>query len=130
MKMIAAMLAVLVGFSSLSFASEEVPAEKEVQIGINGVYVPGGFDSASDVYVVVNGIFQNGCYKWKKADVTHKDAYFHEIKSIASVSPGMCLMVLIPFQKEVRLGRFESGKHVLRFENGDGTYLEKNLIVE
>lgn len=130
MKLVAMMMAALVGFSSLSFANEEVPAEKEVQIGINGVYVPGGFDSASDVFVVVNGIFQNGCYKWKKADVNHKDAYFHEIKSIASVSPGMCLMVLIPFQKEVRLGKFSSGKHVLRFENGDGTYLEKNLIVE
>lgn len=121
--------AALVGFSSMAFA-EQLPVEKEVQIGISGVYVPGGFDASSDVYVVVNGIFQNGCYKWKRADVAHTDAFSHEIKSIASVSQGMCLMVLIPFQKEVRLGRFNSGKHVLRFENGDGTYVEKNLVVE
>lgn len=129
MKLASLLLAAVVGFGSVSFASE-APAEKEVQIGISGVYVPGGFDSASDVYVVVNGIFQNGCYKWKRADVNHKDTYFHEIKSIASVSQGMCLMVLIPFQKEVRLGRFQSGKHVLHFDNGDGTYVQKSLVVE
>ncbi|KYG62816.1 hypothetical protein AZI87_16200 [Bdellovibrio bacteriovorus] len=130
MKIANLILAAMVSFSLNALAEQPAPVEKEVQIGINGVYVPGGFDSASDVFVVVNGIFQNGCYKWKRADVTHIDTYSHEIKSIASVSPGMCLMVLIPFQKEVRLGKFAAGKHVLRFENGDGTYLEKSLIVE
>lgn len=130
MKIANLILAAMVSFSLNALAEQPAPVEKEVQIGINGVYVPGGFDSASDVFVVVNGIFQNGCYKWKRADVTHVDTYSHEIKSIASVSPGMCLMVLIPFQKEVRLGKFAAGKHVLRFENGDGTYLEKSLIVE
>jgi hypothetical protein len=39
-------------------------------------------------------------------------------------------MVLVPFQKEVRLGKFEAGKHTLRFENGDGTYFEKTLVIE
>ncbi|KHD88375.1 MAG: hypothetical protein OM95_09575 [Bdellovibrio sp. ArHS] len=130
MKIAKLILAAMVSMSLNAFAGQAEPVEKEVQIGINGVYVPGGFDSASDVFVVVNGIFQNGCYKWKRADVSHLDTYSHEIKSIASVSPGMCLMVLIPFQKEVRLGKFAAGKHVLRFENGDGTYLEKSLIVE
>lgn len=113
-----------------AFADSTVPDEKEVQIGINGVYVPGGFDAGSDVYVVVNGVFQNSCYTWKRADVDHKNSFFHEIKSIAGVKQGMCLMVLVPFQKEVRLGKFEEGKHTLRFVNGDGTYLEKNLIIE
>ncbi|MBV2167844.1 MAG: hypothetical protein KUL82_03970 [Bdellovibrio sp.] len=130
MKIMSVVLAAMVSFSFNAFAEQSAPVEKEVQIGISGVYVPGGFDSSSDVFVVVNGIFQNGCYKWKRADVSHQDAFSHEIKSIASVSQGMCLMVLIPFQKEVRLGKFAAGKHVLRFENGDGTYLEKSLIVE
>lgn len=130
MKFRSLLAAALVIFGVNAFAEQQAPVEKEVQIGINGVYVPGGFDSASDVFVVVNGIFQNGCYKWKRAEVNHKDAYSHEIKSIASVSQGMCLMVLVPFQKEVRLGKFAAGKHTLKFENGDGTYLEKSLIVE
>lgn len=115
-------------FAAPAFA--ETPSTKEVQIGINSVYVPGGFDSASDVFVVVNGIFPNGCYKWGRAEVTDQDPFHHEIKSIADVTQGMCIMVLVPFQKEVRLGRFASGKHNLRFLNGDGTYIEKALVIE
>lgn len=129
MKLFAVILAAVLGIGSMAMAGQTA-VEREVQIGINGVYVPGGFDSSSDVFVVVNGIFQNGCYKWKRADVDHKDAYNHVVKSVASVSEGMCIMVLIPFQKEVRLGKFAPGKHTLRFENGDGTYLEKNMNIE
>ena len=120
---------ILVFFSVNVFADSSLP-EKEVQIGLSGAYVPGGFDSASDVYVIVNGIFQNGCYKWKRVDVENKDAFNHSIKSIASVSQGMCIMVLMPFQKEVHLGKLASGKHTLRFENGDGTYFEKSMTIE
>ncbi|MFM6927400.1 MAG: hypothetical protein ACKOX6_03005 [Bdellovibrio sp.] len=130
MKLFAVILAAVFGMGSVAMAGQAAPVEREVQIGINGVYVPGGFDSSSDVFVVVNGIFQNGCYKWKRADVDHKDNYNHVVKSVASVSEGMCIMVLIPFQKEVRLGKFSPGKHTLRFENGDGTYLEKTMNVE
>lgn len=106
------------------------PSQREVQVGLNGVYVPGGFDSGSDAYVVVSGIFQNGCYRWGRAEVTNKTNFEHEIKSIARVTQGMCLMVLIPFQKDVRLGKLESGNHKLIFDNGDGTYIEKTLTVE
>lgn len=106
------------------------PDAKEVAVGISGVFVPGGFDSSSDAYVVVSGVFQNGCYKWSRAERTSRDEFNHEIKSMATVTPGMCIMVLVPFQKEVRLGRLSSGQHNLRFVNGDGTYLEKTLIVE
>lgn len=110
--------------------AEQLPAEKEVQIGISGAFVPGGFDSSSDAYVIVNGVFQNGCYKWKRADVSSTGEFTHEIRSIATVTQGMCIMVLIPFQKDVRLGQLPTGKHILKFLNGDGTYLEKSLVVE
>jgi hypothetical protein len=105
-------------------------AQKEVQIGINGVFVPAGFDSSADSYVVVNGIFPNGCYSWKKADVKSIDTFNHEVKSFASVNQGMCIMVLIPFQKDVSLGKLNTGKHNIKFRNGDGTYLEKTLVIE
>lgn len=104
--------------------------EKEVTIGISGAYVPAGFDSFSDAYVIVNGVFQNGCYKWKRSEINNIDSHTHEVRSVASVSQGMCLMVLVPFQKEVKLGTLSEGKHLLRFVNGDGTYLEKTMVVE
>lgn len=126
--MITAMM-MFVGFGATA-ATNQVPEVKEVQIGINDVFVPSGFDSNSDVYVVTNGIFPNGCYRWNKADVKHADSFTHEVRSSAIVSQGMCIMVLVPFTKEVRLGKFEVGKHTLRFINGDGTYLEKSLKIE
>ncbi|MBX2994659.1 MAG: hypothetical protein KF681_07550 [Bdellovibrionaceae bacterium] len=106
------------------------PDEKEVQIGISGAFVPGGFDSNSDSYVVINGVFPNGCYRWSRSEQKDVDAFHHDIKSIAIVKQGMCLMVLMPFQKDIRLGKLPAGTHALRFLNGDGTYLEKTLVIQ
>lgn len=122
--------AALVAAMGLSLsANAQLPAEKEVIVGINDAYVPGGFDSVSDVFVVVNGLFPNGCYRWARADVAHNGTV-HEVRSVAKVSQGLCLMVLVPFTKEVRLGAIGAGAHSIRFMNGDGTYLEKTLQIE
>ncbi len=121
-------LSIVIFASSHSLAGEG--SSKLMQIGISDVFIPAGFDSASDVYVVASGVFPNGCYRWSHADVVHKDAYSHEVRSMANVSQGMCIMVLVPFSKEVKLGKFGAGKHTLKFLNGDGTYLEKTLSIE
>ncbi len=115
---------------SLSLATEGQLPPREVVIGLNDVYVPAGFDSEADSYVIVNGIFPNGCYRWSKAEVKSDGPFNHEVKSKALVSQGMCIMVLIPFTKEVRLGKLASGSHKLKFTNGDGTWIEKTLKVE
>lgn len=104
--------------------------DREVIVGINEAYIPGGFDIYSDTYVIASGIFPNGCYRWSRADIKHVDQYNHEIRSIANVQQGMCIMVLVPFNKEIKLGKFSAGKHTLKFVNGDGTYLEKTMVVE
>jgi hypothetical protein len=116
-------------FGLTAFAGQAQEA-KEVQIGINGAFIPAGFDSGSEAYVVVNGIFQNGCYKWSRAEVKNTDDFNHEVRAMATVTPGMCIMVLVPYQKDVRLGKLVTGKHSLKFVNGDGTYLERSLVVE
>lgn len=105
-------------------------APREVMVGVNEAFIPGGFDSTSEAYVVVSGVYQNGCYSWSRAEVTHTDTHHHEIRTFANVSPGMCIMVFVPYQKEVRLGQLASGDHTLRFLGGDGTYLEKSFTVE
>jgi hypothetical protein len=126
-------LAIGLALASLSWghsAFAAQPAEKEVVVGVNDAYIPGGFDATSDVFVVVNGLFPNGCYRWSRADVAHPQRTIHEVKSIAKVSQGMCLMVLVPFTKEVRIGQIGAGDHKVRLMNGDGTYLEKSLSLE
>lgn len=129
------LLATLINVIALTFAIQTQAApptkiSRDVTIAVNDVFVPGGFDSAADAYVVVSGIFPNTCYKWKEAIRKDVTQFEHEVKSIASVNQGMCLMVLVPFSKDIRLGKLDSGTHTLRFISGDGTYLEKTLVVE
>lgn len=106
------------------------PTVRDIAIGLNDVYVPEGFDANAEAFVVASGIFPNGCYSWSRAEVKHSNAFSHEIRTFASVSQGMCIMVLIPFSKEVRLGKLASGRHNLRFLGGDGTYLEKVINIK
>lgn len=126
--------AFLFSIVTLTFAliAQAAPASgaKEVTVALNDVFVPGGFDSNSDAYVVVNGIFPNGCYKWKGATRNDLSTFEHEITPTAIVNQGMCIQVLVPFTKDIRLGKLNSGAHTLRFLSNDGTFIEKNLIVE
>lgn len=124
------LLAISCLFVGMANSAVAGPSTKDVAIGLNDVYVPGGFDSQADTYVVASGLFPNGCYSWSRADVKHVDTFTHEIRPYASVSQGMCIMVLIPFNKEIRLGKLATGSHNLRFVSGDGTYLEKMMKIE
>lgn len=121
---------VLMTIASLTVFADEQPSTKEVPVGLIGVFVPGGFDSNSDAYVVANGVFPNGCYRWSRSETSRVDSFTHEIRSMATVTQGMCIMVLVPFQKDIRLGKLAAGKHMLKFLNGDGTYFEKALSIE
>jgi hypothetical protein len=123
------LVVLLLGLFTQAPAWAAIP-EREVQVGINGVYVPSKIDRRDEAIVVVNGIFQNGCYRWKKSEVKHIAMTTHEVRSYATVSQGMCLMVLVPFQKEVNLGKMNPGRHLVRFVNGDGTYLDRYLTVD
>lgn len=114
--------------TSVAFGSD-LPT-KEMVVSVSDVYIPGGFSEDSDAYVVVNGVFPNSCYRWSRADVRHTTQTLHEIASVANVTQGMCLMVLVPWNREVRLGRLARGSHTLRFRNGDGTFFERTLDVE
>lgn len=104
-------------------------AAHDVIVNITDVYIPSGFDSGSDAFVVVNGLFPNTCYRWKEAVITHPGATEHEIRSTAVVNEGMCMMVLVPFTQEIQVGKLERGEHTLKFVNGDGTYMQKKLTI-
>lgn len=111
-------------------AEEPSPQTRDVVISVSDVFIPGGFDSEADAFVVASGMFPNGCYRWKGSEVKNVDAMTHEVQSTATVNQGMCIMVLVPFSKEIRLGKLQTGNHTLRFLNGDGTFLERTLQVE
>ena len=126
-KILTATLAI--AFSIQAKASDPT-VTKDIVIAVNEVFVPGGFDSRTEAYVVVSGLFPNGCYKWKGAILKDQDAFTHDVTSVATVSQGMCIQVLVPFSKEVKLGHLSTGTHLLHFLSNDGTYMEKKLVVE
>lgn len=106
------------------------PISKDMPIAINDAFIPRGLNSTTEAYVIVSGIFPNGCYKWKGATLKDISKFEHEVTSMATVSQGMCIQVLVPFSKEIRLGVLDSGSHTLRFLSGDGTFLEKTILIE
>ena len=126
-KMILALSAIL----ALPLAAQAKDGDvHEKVIGVNNVYIPSGFDSSSEAFVVVNGWFPHSCYKLKGANVNHVGPTLHEVTVSANVTEGLCLTVIIPFNKEVQLGRLAVGDHKIHFMNGDGTYMEKHLVIE
>jgi len=122
--------AVAVGamFGSLSFAKEGDVHERVV--GVSDAYIPSGFDSSSESFVVVNGWFPHSCYKLKNVKVDHVGPALHEVTTIANVTEGLCLTVIIPWHKEVQLGKLAEGEHQIHFMNGDGTYMERRITIE
>ncbi len=103
---------------------------EETAISISEVFIPEGLNSKMDSYVVIAGIYPNGCYSWKRSDVVSRGLYNHIIKPIADVTQAYCIMVLVPFVQPVQLGRLSPGSHHLLFLNADGSYLQRTLEIE
>jgi len=123
----------LAAFTAFTFSAAALAKDGDVRekvVGINDVYIPSGFDSRSDAFIVANGWFPHSCYKLKGAEVEHVGTALHQVTIKANVTEGLCLTVIIPFHKEVQLGKLAVGDHSIRMMNGDGTYMEKHLTIE
>jgi hypothetical protein len=129
MKIIFAVLA-LAFIMPPAHAKEEYGETRDQMVAISDAYIPSNFDSSSDAFVVINGIFPNSCYRFKEAKLEHSGELLHEVRAQATVTEGLCLMVLVPFSKEVQLGKLAVGKHKIKFVNGDGTFWEKSFVIE
>lgn len=117
-------------FVGAAYSAGAVPASQDLIISINDAFIPSGFDTGSDAFVVISGLMPNGCYHYKGSTVKNVSTTVHEVTATATVSSGMCPMVILPYSRDVQLGKLVSGDHTVRFLNGDGTYWEKHLTVE
>ncbi len=108
----------------------EKPKTRELLVSPISAYVPSGFDSRSESFVVVSGMFPNSCYRIKESKVEHVGPALHEVRTMATVTEGLCLTVMIPYSKEIQLGKLSAGNHEVRFMSGDGTYFSKSIVVE
>jgi hypothetical protein len=111
-------------------ASADPIITKDVVISVNDVFVPEKVERGADAKVVVSGMFPNSCYRWSRVEVADTSPTEHKLQAHALVTQTMCLMVLVPYSKEVNLGKLQAGTHTLRFINGDETFFERSLVVE
>ena len=102
----------------------------EAAIYINEIYVPKGLNSETEAYVVIAGIYPNGCYHWKGSEITSRDMYTHIIKPIANVTQASCIMVLVPFVQRIQLGNLPTGSHDLFILSADGACFKRTLEIE
>lgn len=116
--------------SASLFATEKQTVEKDSNVLFTDMYIQKSHGVVEAQEVLVSGVFPNGCYKWAKAEVEHKDKFTHEIHGIAKVTQGVCIMVMVPFTKEVDLGQLDKGTHTVRAMNGDGTVIEKTFEIK
>lgn len=122
-----ALVAMPFPFSAAAFAADGGVQERVVNV--TDAYIPSGFDSGSAAFVVVSGMFPNSCYKFKAIEVKNVGPALQEVTSKADVTQGLCLMVMIPWHREAQLGQLAVGTHQVHFMNGDGTYMEKQIVI-
>lgn len=94
-----------------TFANANKPSTNQRMVSVNDAFIPSSFDSGSDGFMVVNGIFPNSCYHMNDAKVSHVEPLLHEVSMWATVSEGMCIMALVPYTKEVQMGILAVGDH-------------------
>ena len=122
------LLAACLTFAPNAFAKDGDTADTIV--AVNDVYIPSNFDSGSDAFAVVSGLFTNSCYKVSEVKVENVQPNVQEVTTHATVTSGLCLAVMVPFHKEVQLGKLAPGEHTVRFMSGNGTYFEKSFTIE
>lgn len=92
------------------------------------MYVPGGYDSNDLIQIVGEGKFANSCYRQAETNV-RVDEVKHKIflGPVAYFYPGICLMVILPYQKTVDVGILKPGKWEIVQETDKKTVGEINV---
>ncbi|MEO0336344.1 MAG: hypothetical protein AAF202_08110 [Pseudomonadota bacterium] len=135
MKFLILCLSMMMGSATLAAAPtayDEVRESREIAVNISDALVPTRVDAyREDVKVQISGLFNNTCYSFNRVMTTQeKSTNTYVVQTMADVQSGHCLMVLVPFMKEVNLGTFERGEFTVRFMNGDNTFFEKKVVSE
>lgn len=104
---VAAALAVV----SLGSAALADNAPRKVPALFNKIFAPGGFDSNDNVQIVGEGRFRNTCYRHAETTVSvDKVNKKITLGPVAYEYSGMCIQVILPFQRVIDVGILEPGK--------------------
>lgn len=103
------------GFSQLTMASGAL-----VPVASQDVFVPKGFDDNDQIEVVLDGYLPNSCYQLDSVTKTIDEATKTiTVQQMARVYPGQCLMALVPFTSEVKVGILSKGDYKIVTNRGN-----------
>lgn len=85
----------------------------------NELYIPGGFDDNDVVQIVGEGMFRNSCYRPGPANAKVDQQNFTvTLDATAYEYPGICLQVILPFERTIDLGILRDGTYKV-IQNGE-----------
>ncbi len=125
-----AVLLALTGASAMArdLASDTVPTKVAVDLGT--AYIPQGFDSNDNVQLVVEGIFENTCFRQAPTRAV-VDPVTRELKLYpqAYYYDGFCLQMVVPYNQTLDIGLVPAGQYQVmdmtggspRFASGPST---------
>lgn len=75
------------------------------------IYVPGGYDSNDHIQIVGEGTFNNSCFRFAESHVAIDEGTKQiHLGAVAYEYGGICLQVMLPFQRTMDLGILKAGK--------------------
>ncbi len=86
------------------------------------VLVDKTYGNSSDVEIVLNGLFPNGCYQKLETIVETINNEIFIKNRIAYERNGLCTMALRPYTDTIQIHDLEPGKHTIFIKNKSGNY--------
>lgn len=111
MKLISLVL-IVISYSLLTVTAFADNNPVVVPARFSKVYVPDGFDDNDNVQIVGEGMFSNSCYRYASTEVSvdHNNKKIRLTPTAYKYS-GMCLMVIMPFDRALDLGILKKGTY-------------------
>lgn len=108
-------------FSAAHAKADDGPSKVKVNFG--KIYVAKGFDSNDKVQIVGEGVYNNGCFRnaETKVRVDH-DAKVITLTPYAYKYDGMCIQVIMPYDRVVDVGILKAGTYKVK-QDGQSTFL-------
>lgn len=112
MKTIFLTLFILTVASAKGFAQSDPFLPKVVDIAIGHAYIPQGFDSNDRTQFVVEGFLPNTCYRLAETETKFDESNnILMVRQKAYLYDGICLQVLVPFNRAVEFGILPTGSY-------------------
>jgi hypothetical protein len=96
---------------------------------VSNISVPDLVDGKDDVQVVISGVLNASCIRLNHVSVENQEDV-SILKPTVSIVPGVvCAQVLIPFERQVNLGKVDPGIHLIHARSMNGVAVNKVVQV-